>query len=91
MLVSCDAEKRKKKLSKFEEGWNNFDLKNNADTSSNNSLKKEDDNYRKRVLESQIKKSGPKVKFKSNQITLHGELAFRRILGVLYENPNHLI
>ena len=88
ILVSCDAAERKNQLAQLEEERNDLDLKIGSTLNSNNPSKKRDNIYQDRDLESQIKVSGPKIKFKSNRITLQGELALRRILGSLLESPN---
>ncbi len=88
MLVPCGAENRKMNLTKVEDGINDSDFNINPEVRSNNHLKKELGTYEKKTLEAQVKESGPKIKFKKNQITLEGELALRRILGSLFESPN---
>ncbi len=88
MLVPCDAENTKVQLTKVEEERNDSDWKINSKVYLKDHRKQELGTFEKKALVSQIKESGPKIKFKKNQITLEGELALRRILGSLIESPN---
>lgn len=88
ILISCEEEKRKEQLTKFEGTRNDLELRISKDTYSRNPAKIDLSNYEKKALESQIKEFGAKIKFKNNRITLQGEMALRRILGGLFESPN---